>query len=152
MASADDILNALNGANNRLDLVKGAVDAVNATLNTGLSQLIAIGQYTNQALFHLSKQDDTIICALEHISRNTCNLVTEAHLQTALQERIAESTCRLADLYASVHGEAEVQRQRLAKLQQEIERCCPPPKPPPACTYVPCPAPDPLSPPSPVIE
>ncbi len=165
MASADDILNALNGANSRLDNVKAAVDnvtaAVSATtaavnnsanqitaaLNAGFAQLVGLGQYTNQALYHLSQQDDTIICALEHISQNTCNLVTESHIQTALQERIADCTCKLADLYASVHAEAELQRHRLRELREEIERCCPPEKPGPACTYQPCPAPGQLPPP-----
>src|SRR5262245_19184071 len=117
MASADDILNALNGANGRRDDVKAAVDAVTAavnnatnhltaTLNNGFNQLVTLGQYSNQALFHLAQQDDTIICILEHISQNTCDLVTQSHLQTALQERIAASTGKLADLYATVHAEA----------------------------------------------
>ena len=109
MASADDILNALNGANGRLDNVKAAVDnvtaAVNATtaavnnsanqitaaLNAGFAQLVSLGQYTNQALYHLSQQDDTIICALEHISQNTCNLVTEL----AYPDRVAGKNCGL---------------------------------------------------------
>ena len=162
MASADDILNALNGTNGRLDDLKAAVDnestavttAVNnaaaqitAALNAGFGQLITLGQYTNQALFHLSQQNDTIICALEHISQNTCNLVTQSHIQTALQEKIADCTCKLADLYASVHAEAALQRHRLHELREQIERCCPPTKPPPACTYQPCPAPGQLPPP-----
>jgi N-methylhydantoinase A/oxoprolinase/acetone carboxylase beta subunit len=156
MASADDILNALNGANSRLDNIKSAVDnvttAVNATtaavnsaatqitaaLNAGFAQLVSLGQYTNQALYHLSQQDDTIICALENISRNTCNLVTQSVIQTTLQERIAHSTGKLSELYASVHAEAALQRHRMEELREEIERCCPPEKPPPACTYQPC--------------
>ena len=165
MASADDILNALNGANSRLDNIKSAVDnvtvAVNATttavnnaateitsaLNAGFAQLASLAQYTNQALFHISQQDDTIICALENISRNTCNLVTQAHIQTLLQQNIAKSTDKLADLYSTVHAEAELQRHRLAELREEVERCCPPPRPEPACTYQPCAAPGQLPPP-----
>lgn len=129
MASADDILKALNGTNSRLD------------------SLIGLGQYANQALYYLSQQNDTIICALEHISQNTCNLVTQSHIQTGLQEKIADSVCKLADLYASVHADAELQRHRLHELREQIERCCPPEKPPPACTYQPCPAPGQLPPP-----
>jgi hypothetical protein len=175
MASAQDVLDAINaangkldtvhgdlggvnnrldGANSRLDDIKGKLDAVvksvqdvNASLNWGFGQLITIGNYTNQALAQNAAQNDTMICILEHISKNTCLLLNEAHEQTGLQRTIRNSTSLLADLYAATHAEAALTRQREEALRKQIEECCPPEVPPPPCDYAACPAPGPLGPP-----
>jgi len=172
MASAQDVLNAVNGANGRLDQVNThlvdvqtrldgtnarlddvkakldqvtkSVQDVNTTLNWGFGQLITIGNYTNQALAQNAAQNDTIICILEHISKNTCELLNESHTQTGLQTTIRNSTTALADLYAATHAEAALTRQREEALRKQIEECCPPQAPPPPCAYQACPAPRPL--------
>jgi hypothetical protein len=172
MASAQDVLNAINaangkldtvhgdltgvngrldGANTRLDDIKGKLDAVvksvqdvNTTLSWGFGALITIGNYTNQALAQNAAQNDTMICILEHISKNTCLLLDEAHEQTGLQRTMRDSTKLLADLYAATHAEAALTRQREEALRKQIEECCPPQVPPPPCTYEACPAPKPL--------
>lgn len=163
MASAQDILDSINGANTRLDNVNTKLDTVNSTLNDvkagvlavntsiqnvqkllqwGFSQLISLGQYTNQALFQNDKQNDTMICILEHISQNTCAILNEAHVQTRVQTSIEENTDTLADLYAATHAEAEMVRRREDELRRQIEECCPPKLPPLACDYKPCSAPE----------
>ena len=172
MASAQDVLNAINaangkldtvhgdlvgvttrldGTNSRLDDVKGKLDTlnksvqdVNTTLSWGFGQLITIGNYTNQALAQNAAQNDTMICILEHISKNTCALLNEAHTQTGLQTTMRNNTTLLADLYAATHAEAALTRQREEALRKQIEECCPPEVPPPPCDYGPCPAPKPL--------
>ena len=92
MPSADDLFNQLVAANTRLEDIKGdlvdvkgavnqvqtAVMLVNTTLTNGFSQLVTLGQYTNQALYQNDLQNDTMICLLEHISKNTCALLNEA--------------------------------------------------------------------------
>jgi len=165
MASADDIFNALNGANSRLDDIKGeldnlkvSTDAVTAavqnaaallvsTLNNGFSQLVALANYTNQALYQNDQQNDTIICELTHISKNTCELLNQSVVQTRLQTSLEHNVAKLDFLYATVHAEAELERLRVAELRAEVERCCPPPKHEPPCTYTPCQGPQPIEPP-----
>lgn len=156
MASATDFYNELKAANARLDDVKtkldtlkNATDAVRAavqhvdtTMQWGLTQLINLGTYTNQALWQNSKQNDTIICILEQISKNTCILVNESTTQTSLQKTMRESLVTLADLYATTHSEAALERQKLEALKHQIERCCPPPVPAVPCDYRPCPKPE----------
>jgi hypothetical protein len=163
MASAQDILDSINGANTRLDNVNNKLDTANKTLNDikagvlavdadvqkmqtllqwGFSQLITLGQYTNQALFQNDKQNETMICILEHISQNTCAILNEAHLQTGLQKSLDKNTDTLADLYAATHAEAEMARKREDELRRKIEECCPPKLPPPPCDYKLCPAPE----------
>ncbi len=126
------------------DAVHSAVDQVNNTLASNFKMLVTLGQYTNAALFQNSQQNDTIICVLEHISKNTCALLEEAHVQTGLQTVIKASTTALADLYATTHPEAALGRERLEALRKQLEECCPPQAPDPACRYEPCQAPRPL--------
>jgi hypothetical protein len=40
-----------------------------------------------------------MICILEHISKNTCDLVSEAHTQTGLKLSFKNNSTLLADLY-----------------------------------------------------
>ena len=150
MASAQDVLNAVNGANGRLDEVNNrlggvhtrldgtnarlddvkakldqvtkSIQDVNTTLNWGFAQLITIGNYTNQALAENAAQNDTMICILEHISKNTCELVNQSVIQTRLQTEMEKDIDAL----------------------EAIEECCPPQVAPPPCAYQACPAPRPL--------
>jgi len=151
MPSASDFFNQIKGINARLDdvngkldLLRAAVEHVDQTLQWGFGQLITLGLYTNEALHHNAEQNDTIICILEHISKNTCQLLNEAHVQTGLQTVMKNNTTTLAELYAATHAEAALARERTEALRKQIEECCPPTPPEPACCYEPCPAPGPL--------
>jgi hypothetical protein len=144
MPSADDFYNQLQTISARILDLTAAVNQVNSTLNTGFGQLVTLGQYTDLALWQNSKQNETIICILEHISKNTCELLNQSVTQTRLQTEMEEDVDKLEAMYATTHAAAAVERERLHKLKQEIEKCCPPPKPEAPCKYVPCPAPKPI--------
>ena len=155
MPNADDLYNQLLEANSKLsqinttlvdvkgatDAVKSAVNQVNNTLTVGFNQLEAIGDYTNKALFQNSKQNETIICILEHISKNTCELLNQSVIQTRLQTEMQKDIDALEDMYETVHADAALERARLQKLKAQIEECCPPRHPEPPCHYTPCPTP-----------
>jgi len=161
MPSADDLFNQLVAANNRLEDIKGdlvdvkgavngvtaAVNVVNTTLTNGFNQLITLGQYTNQALYQNDQQNDTIICLLEHISKNTCALLNEAALQTAAQLDMGRDIDALESMFATVNAGAALEAKRLHALKQQIEKCCPPERSVPPCSFEACPAPNPIGPP-----
>jgi hypothetical protein len=158
MPSAQDVLDAINHVKDntatiisRLDDVNGKLDTVNANLQTveqlllwGFQQLITLGQYTNQALFHNDQQNDTMICQLQQISVNTCCICNETHTQTPLQEAIKTAIRKLTCLYATSHADAALTHERNEKLREQIEACCPPEPPAPACVEKPCPEPRPF--------
>ena len=144
-----DLKNSTDAVKASTDQVRTAVQQIDNTLTAGLSALINIGNYTNQALYENAKQNETIICILEHISRNTCGILTEAHVQTGLQKTMEKSTSLLAELYAATHADAMLTHEKMAALKQQIEECCPPRPEPPACTYHPCEEPKPLPEPRP---
>jgi DNA-binding FrmR family transcriptional regulator len=161
MPSVDDVYNQLLAVNGKLDTlhndlttvttavnaVQSAVNQVNATLTNGFNQLVTLGTYTNQALYQNDQQNDTIICILEHISRNTCALLNQSVIQTALQTEMESDIDGIESMFATANPGAALERKRLQHLQEEIEKCCPPKKPEPPCTYRPCPAPQPIGPP-----
>lgn len=120
--------------------VRTAVDAGTSVLKT----IAGLQQVTNATLFHLSQQADAMICALEAISRNTCAIHNEAHLQTGRQTVIAAAETALLDITRTVHPGAALDFDRREDQRRATEACCPPPADPPVCTYRPCPAPKPL--------
>jgi hypothetical protein len=133
MPSADDLFNQLVDANNRLEAIK-----------TATGQLVTLGQYTNEALSQNAKQNDTIICILEHISKNTCELLNQSVIQTKLQTEMQTDMDALEAMYETAHADVALERERLRALKQQIEECCPPPQPEVPCKYAPCPAPKPI--------
>jgi hypothetical protein len=140
MPSVNDVYNQLLAANTNLTSLINAV-------NNLTSAVVTIGNYTNQALYLNDQQNVTIICALEHISKNTCALLNESVLQTALQTDMAHDLDGLEQIAATANPAAALEAERLAALKAQIEQCCPPKKPTPPCDYKPCPAPKPIGPP-----
>jgi hypothetical protein len=153
-----DVFNQLVLTNGKLDNIDtntfGVANALNnldSDVTTGfkatvdmLKIIALIDIEAVKLLFHLAQQTDTMICALEHISENTCGILTQVTIQTELQKRIRDDADALRDLAESAYPGATVEQQRLAALRAEVERCCPPEEPKPACTYEPCPQPRPL--------
>lgn len=152
MAGINDLFNQLVIANGKLDQlhtdinngtaatnqVKTSVDAVKTSVDTLDNDVKIIGAAETQLLFHLTQQADTMICALEHISKNTCAILTQATVQTQLQTRIRDDADALLEIAETANPAAALERLRLAALRAQIERCCPPAEPEPACTYEPC--------------
>jgi hypothetical protein len=151
MPSIDDVYAELQNVNTNLRTVQAELTQVNNSVNTGVAgvlqgmqKLIELAIYGDQALAHLSQQDDTIICNLEKVSEQTCALLNEAHTETELQRSIAKSSATLVELYKSAHAAGALEIERLERLQKLLLECCPPDKPKPVCIYEPCKAPPPL--------
>lgn len=155
MPSLDDFYSQLTNVNSQLQAIHKLLTTVQAevspldsdikTVNDSLqsilknlSALINLTSYTNNVLFHISQQNDTVICDLEKISKNTCENLNEAHIQTGLETAMKDSISDLLEITKSVHPEAALEIERLKRLKAQIEECCPPEIPGPACTYEPC--------------
>lgn len=107
-------------------------------MTQGMQAVIALQTFANDVLQHQARQQDTMICILEHISGNTCRLVTEADQQTRLQQSIEKGVAVQTELLRSAHAETALELDRLAALRLQVEECCPPRPEPPACSYRPC--------------
>ncbi len=139
MASADDFYQQLKQANDKLSDL--------APLRASVEQLVTLSTYQAQALYQNALQNAAIICILEKISKQTCELLNQACLQTALQTQIQKSAGEIAAIVAAAHPEAALILEREQALRSELEKCCPPPQPKPCCQYSPCKAPSQIDPP-----
>jgi hypothetical protein len=147
MPSASEFFDQLKATNEKLTalitVTSGVRDGVVA-MGAGINQLVAQQSFANGVLVHEVRQNETIICLLKQIADNTCRLLNESHVQTGLQQTIATDADTLAALYSVTHAEAALVRERELALKKEIEACCPPRQPEPACRLKECPDPGPL--------
>jgi hypothetical protein len=156
MPSAQDIFNELVKLGDKLDTLNATSQAIKtdddqllSLVGTDLGEVIAADTYTNQALYQNALQNATIICLLEQISKNTCDLVNLATVQARLQESIEKNTMRMAAILSATHPEAALALEREEALRRDLEKCCPPEPSPPACKQKPCASPKQIDPPPP---
>lgn len=140
--AVDQVATISTETNNKLDSVINTLNAGFVSISQGQQALITLATYANEALAHHSEQFETMICNLEKISAQTCGILNEAHIQTGLQASIEESAKESSELLKSAHPDAALDLQRHQELQKQVEECCPPPEPEPACKYRPCDAPE----------
>lgn len=149
-----DVFNQLVLVNGKLDQVEvntAAISNVNMSINKGFAATVnalqAIALINIEAvklLFHQTQQGDAMICALENISRNTCEILTQVTIQTQLHERMHGDLELLRCIAEFAKPDAAFNCQRHSELEAKIEKCCPPDKPKPACNYRPCDRPKPV--------
>lgn len=147
MASITDVFNALNDIKARLDSLHADNVSNGSKLDTIDGKLDAIDQQerlTNQLVLHLTKQETAIICILEHISRNTCDLVNLSSLQLKALHAIEDQTRVSAEMLRAANPQAALDLQQRDELRREIERCCPPEAEKDRCRYEPCHDPGPF--------
>ncbi|MBI1278785.1 MAG: hypothetical protein GC179_11715 [Anaerolineaceae bacterium] len=78
-------------------------------------------------------------CLIEKIGHIICQNANEAHRQTQLQTSILKTLETLLEMYKGVHPEQALQLERLAKIQAELNACCPPDeKVDEICHFEPC--------------
>jgi hypothetical protein len=143
--AADSVAQGLTAMNDELFNELVQIQATLATsfqsLSAGLSASLTQQYFQSEALAEKIAQQTTMICQLEQIAKQTCEMLSEAHLQTGLQRQITGNVQRLLDLVQTAQPGGELELQRLDRLRQEIEKCCPPETPPPYCVHKPCPPP-----------
>jgi hypothetical protein len=158
MASLDDAFNQLKIANTHLTAIDNDLQTVNASVQavgadeqattaavqSGFSELYSLVNYTDQLLQYEIAQNTTIICYLGKIAQQTCALLNESALQTAAQQAMREDIHDLKQLFELANPAAAVEQHRLEKLEEQVEKCCPPPVPEPPCKFVKCEEPGPL--------
>jgi hypothetical protein len=143
---------SVQAVNTSVQAMDADVNGVTTAVQTGFSQLgslvnytdqlvlyeIEQNKYTDQLLVYQIEQNDTIICYLAKIAFQTCALLNEAARQTAAQEEMRRDLADLLQLYELTNPAAAVEQDRLEALKEQIERCCPPPRPEPPCKFEKC--------------
>jgi hypothetical protein len=121
---------------------------IQTTLNDGFTSMVnglnAVAQrqdQTNLVLAYQAAQNQTIICILENISRNTCGILNEADEQTDLQRNLERDFDAVRHMFATANSDAALTHERYLEERRRVEACCPPDPRTPPCEYKPCPEP-----------
>lgn len=78
-------------------------------------------------------------CLLDKIGRIVCMTANETHKNTQLLTTIRDGLNSLLEVYQSVHPEQALQLDKIAKLRDELHKCCPPEEHIDlVCNYEPC--------------
>ena len=143
-----DVFNQLILVNGKLDQIEvntSLMANVNTSINSGFSATVArldtvalIQVEALKLIYHTTQQNDAMLCILEKISKNTCEILTQVTAQTKLQKHMADDLSALRFFAASAQPAAALELQRNTELQNSIDECCPPREDDPACKYEPC--------------
>jgi hypothetical protein len=102
-----------------------------------LPNYILLGHELSHAL-HIANGDHACPHLLGALGKAAAEVVAEVD-ENSLRSRFGED---LRDVQKSAHADAALELSRLQDLRRQIEECCPPPIPEPACRYEPCWAPE----------
>lgn len=165
MASISDVFNALNdikgkldtlhvdetnngqkqdATNNKLDQLGQTVTNVGTAVDGRFVQVLQQQQLSNQLVLHLTRQQETVICILEHISRNTCELVNLGTNELKSIQAIEEYARVASAILRGANSNVALDLADRDELERKLEECCPPKPVPPACVYEPCREPGPF--------
>lgn len=149
-----DVFNQLvlvNGKLSQVEVNTSLMANLNTSINMGfaatvgrLDTLALIEAETAKLIFHLTAQNETIICMLEQISRNTCAMLNEMAAQTEFQKQMARDIAIIGYVAQAANPAAMLDYAHHKELEAKLERCCPPPTRDPACKYAPCAKPEPV--------
>lgn len=90
---------------------------------------------------HLAGQQESLLCASEKISLNTCQLYNLADMQGRTTSASLASLRRTESVLAYAFPAASVAETKQRELESRLEKCCPTEEPEPNCQYEPCLAP-----------
>jgi len=128
----------LTAIKSSVDTVNASIVALTAAVQLGFSQVVQRENIMIMLLVHMIQQNDTIICNLEKITAQTCELVNLNDQILVESVLTANATTLTSEILKTVHSEAALELERLAELKKQIEQCCPPEPRQPRCVYRPC--------------
>lgn len=127
-----------DAANFKLDAIHATNAAGFDSVEHGIFALLESSKKINSLLEANSEENKAILCWLTAIADLLCRQLRKTNTQIALETEIRDSTRVLQSIAELAHAEEAIEAQRLAKLEAEIRRCCPPKEPEPERCYEPC--------------
>jgi hypothetical protein len=109
-----------------------------AAISSGIQGIHDRQELMSQLLLFMAEQQNTMICALEKISSNTCRMLNHSAEQTALQRYMADHLYGLEHMYATSNPEAALVYRRHSEAEEKMRNCCPSKPSPPECQQEPC--------------
>ncbi len=111
----------------------------NDDANALVRELLDLLRLQTSYLSDIRKSVELTPCLLEKIGQIACMTANEVHKHTRQLTIIRGTLMSLLEMYRAVHPEQALQLEKYAKLQAELEKCCPPDeKEDLICKYEPC--------------
>jgi hypothetical protein len=104
-----------------------------------LQELLDQARTQTKILSEIKVDTELDVCLLDKIGRIVCINANETHKNAQLLTTIRDSLNLLLEIYKSVHPEQALQLDKIAKLRDELHKCCPPEEHIDlVCKYEPC--------------
>lgn len=104
-----------------------------------LQELLDQARTQTKILSEIKVATELDVCLLDKIGRIVCINANETHKNAQLLTTIRDSLNLLLEMYKSVHPEQALQLDKIAKLRDELHKCCPPEEHIDlVCKYEPC--------------
>lgn len=104
-----------------------------------LRELLEQAQIQTKHLSEIQIGIELDACLLDKIGRIVCVTANETHKNTQLLTNIRDGLNSLLEVYQAVHPEQALQLEKIAKLRDELHKCCPPEEHIDlVCNYEPC--------------
>jgi len=136
-ADTNTIINQLNGLD--ADMKSGFTN-----LAQGLQILIALGMQMSQLLAENNDQNRTIICWLTNIANTLCDVKHNTDHEVALQTSICATLHHMDDIGELVNAREAMEVAKLCKIEDRMNKCCPPKTEPVPPCFEPCASPRPV--------
>jgi hypothetical protein len=122
---------AQNTADIRTQLIQAnsTLTAGFANLSQGLFAILQVQVASLGLLDHNRKQNDTIICELEHGNELLCNIMRKVGRQLDLSEATLKAVERIEGIEERAHCCEAGDYDRHLEVIAKVERCCPPEPP-----------------------
>ena len=110
-------------------------------LAQGLAVLIRLGIQNNDLLASNDKQNQTIICWLDHIAHVLCDIKHNTDTEVKLQKEMSATLSHLDDILELVHAREALEVLNQQELEKRLEECCPKEEPAPQPCFENCESP-----------
>lgn len=135
---AGQIKSNTDAANIKLDTIEGTLVAGFDSVEHGLFALLESSKKANSLLEANSEQNKTMICWLTAIADLLCRQLRKMNIEIGLQTEMRDSLQMLQAISELANAEETIEAQRVAKMEAEIRRCCPPKQLEPERCFDPC--------------
>ncbi len=135
------IINQLSQLDIKVGQVNNTAQLGFTNLAQGLAVLIQLQIQNNDLLASNDKQNQTIICWLDHVAHVLCDIKHNTDAEVSLQKHISATLSNVDDILELVHAREAMEVMNQNELKKRLEECCPKVEPAPQPCFENCESP-----------
>lgn len=135
------IINQLTQLDIKVGQVNNTAQLGFTNLAQGLVVLIQLGIQNNDLLASNDKQNQTIICWLDHIAHVLCDIKHNTDTEIKLQREMSTTLEHVDDILELVHAREAMEVMNQNEIEKRLDECCPKEEPVPQPCFENCASP-----------